>query len=44
MSPARSRSIPSRGPGDVHRAIVAVQHRFFDPPDCGAPGRLSKYR
>jgi hypothetical protein len=28
------------GPGDVHRAIVAAQRKFFDPPEIGE----GKYR
>jgi hypothetical protein len=31
------------GPGTVHRAIVATQRKFFDPPDL-SPGYGSKYR
>jgi hypothetical protein len=32
------------GDGDVNRAIRAAQRRYFDPPQLGDPGMISKYR
>jgi hypothetical protein len=29
-------AVPMLGPGAVHRAIVVVQRRHFDPPDLRA--------
>jgi hypothetical protein len=35
-------ALPMLGDGAVHRAIVTVQRRHFDPPDLRIAGR--KYR
>jgi hypothetical protein len=30
--------VPERGPGVLHRLIVATQRQFFDPPDLSRSG------
>jgi hypothetical protein len=35
-------AVPMLGPGAVHRTIVVVQRRHFDPPDLRVAG--GKYR
>jgi hypothetical protein len=37
-------ALPMLGDGAVHRAIVTVQRRHFDPPDLGRAEGGGKYR